>query len=67
MGMGMGFTQSFADLDLDKNGSISKEELGKVIPEQRLDNAFSRFDADGSGDLSEEEFNNRPPPPGMGG
>ena len=66
-GMGMGITQSFADMDLDKDGSISKEELGKVIPAERVDNAFSRFDTDEDGKLSEDEFNNRPPPPGMGG
>jgi hypothetical protein len=66
-GMGMGITQSFEDMDLDDDGSISKEELGKVIPAERVDNAFSRFDTDEDGKLSKEEFDNRPPPPGMGG
>jgi Ca2+-binding EF-hand superfamily protein len=46
---------------------LSKEELAKVIPEERVDRAFSRWDADENGEISEEEFDNRPPPPGMGG
>lgn len=66
-GQGMGMTQSFADLDADDSGTLSKEELGKVIPEERVDRAFSRWDADENGEISEEEFDNRPPPPGMGG
>ena len=64
---GMGMTQSFADLDTDDSGTLSKEELAKVIPEERVDRAFSRWDADENGEISEEEFDNRPPPPGMGG
>jgi len=54
-------------LDTDDSGTLSKEELAKVIPEERVDRAFSRWDADENGEISEEEFDNRPPPPGMGG
>jgi len=66
-GMGMGMTATFAELDLDGNGSLSKEEVGKVVPAERLDMAFSRWDADEDGAVTEEEFTNRPGPPGMGG
>jgi len=67
-GMGMGMTATFAELDADGDGKISKEELGKVVPAERLDQAFSRWDADEDGSVSEEEFNNRPAGGmGMGG
>jgi Ca2+-binding EF-hand superfamily protein len=63
-------TATFADLDTDGDGKLTKEEVGKVVPEQRLEQAFSRWDADEDGSVTEEEFNNRPGPPGgmgMGG
>ena len=67
-GQGMGMTATFAELDADGDGKISKEELGKVVPAERLDQAFSRWDADEDGSVSEEEFENRPPGGmGMGG
>ncbi len=66
-GMGMGMTQSFAELDADESGTVSKEELGKVVPAERVDMVFSRWDADENGEISEEEFDNRPARPGMGG
>ncbi len=69
-GMGMGVMVSFADMDTDGNGTLSKEEIGKVVPAARLDQAFSRWDADEDGKVTEEEFKNRPGPPGgmgMGG
>jgi hypothetical protein len=75
MGGGMGQAPNFEDLDADGNGTISMEELGKVVPEEALERRFGRLDADGNGEISAEEFANRPgrqggmggQPPGMGG
>ena len=64
MGMGTRMSTNFAELDLDSDGKLSKEELGKVVPEQRLEQAFLRWDKNEDGSVSEEEFNSRPGPPG---
>ena len=74
-GMGMGQAPNFEDIDADGNGTISMEELGKVVPAEALERRFGRLDADGNGEISAEEFANRPgrqagmggQPPAMGG
>jgi len=59
-GMGMGQALSFEELDANGDGSISKEEMGKVVPENVLEQRFGRLDADSDGNISKEEFDNRP-------
>ncbi len=66
-GMGMRAAPKFEDLDADGDGSITKEEMGKFIREDMLDQRFGRVDADGDGVISREEFDNRPQGGGMGG
>lgn len=41
---------SFEDLDSDKSGLVSQDEVG-----QQVDN-FSRYDADGDGALNRQEY-----------
>lgn len=78
-----GFTPpTFDALDTDKNGSLSKPEVaaffaGRPGGPQGAPNAdavFGRWDANGDGSVSKEEFDSRPrqggpggPPPGAGG
>ena len=60
---------TFAGLDTDADGAISAEELAAAPPVANgfveADALMTAWDADGSGSVSEEEFNNRPQ--GMGG
>lgn len=60
---------TFAGLDTDSDGAISAEELAAAPPVANgfveADALMTAWDADGSGSVSEEEFNNRPQ--GMGG
>ena len=66
-GMGMGAAPKFEDLDANGDGSISKDEMGKFIRPDTLEQRFGRVDADGDGVISREEFDNRPQGGGMGG
>ncbi|EFL50490.1 Peptidoglycan-binding lysin domain protein [Solidesulfovibrio fructosivorans JJ]] len=50
-----GDKDSFRNVDHDRNGAISYEELLFVFPDVTPD-VFSKLDADGSGDLSEAEY-----------
>ncbi|WP_300157380.1 LysM peptidoglycan-binding domain-containing protein [Solidesulfovibrio sp.] len=50
-----GDKDSFRNVDHDKNGKISYEELLFVFPDVRSDD-FVRLDTDGDGSLSEEEY-----------
>lgn len=45
----------FKAADTDESGTVSMEEAKAVMPEL-TDEAFQTADADGSGDLSEDEF-----------
>ncbi|MHA7870947.1 MAG: EF-hand domain-containing protein [Hyphococcus sp.] len=47
----------FASLDLDVSGGLSLAEAQAIAPDLSADD-FARFDSDGSGELSEEEFAN---------
>ena len=74
-----GFTPpTFAGLDTDKNGSLSKAEVdawSATIPgggqgAQQRGNVFDRWDANKDGSVSQAEFDGRPRPqggPGAGG
>jgi hypothetical protein len=72
---GGGFTPpTFAGLDTDKNGSLSKPEVaaffaGRGGPQggPNVDEVFGRWDADKNGSVSQQEFDNRPRPAGPGG
>jgi hypothetical protein len=68
---------TFDGIDTDKNGSLSKEEVGvwvATIPAGpngavSADEVFGRWDANKDGSVSKEEFDARPrpqggPPPG---
>lgn len=45
----------FATADADQDGAVTFEELQAVMPDVTQE-SFDAADADGSGDLSEEEF-----------
>ncbi len=67
---GMGMAQlSFSNIDSDSNGELSADEIAALPFVQSgqvgADQIMTRWDADSSGTVSEEEFNNRPRP-GMG-
>jgi hypothetical protein len=71
-----GFTPpTFAGLDKDKNGSLSKAEVAewaKTIPAGpngaiNADDVFARWDTNKDGSVSQQEFDNRPRPGGGGG
>ena len=47
---------SFATVDTNSDGMISKEEMGEYVAGGQLDTLFGRWDADTNGSLSEEEF-----------
>ena len=55
---------TFAGLDTDSDGAISAEELAASPPVQNgfvaAEALMTAWDADGSGSVSEEEFNSRP-------
>jgi len=68
---------TFDGIDKDKNGSLSKDEVGAwaaTIPAGpqgaiNADQVFGRWDANSDGSVSHEEFDSRPrpqggPPPG---
>ena len=73
---------SFADIDKDKNGSLSKEEVAAWLAARRAPGAgaggqgqgappdpaqvFARWDTNGDGSVSKAEFDARPRPPGAG-
>ena len=68
-----GFTPpTFAGLDTDKNGSLSKAEVetwAATIPgggqgAQQRGNVFDRWDANKDGSVSQAEFDGRPRPQG---
>lgn len=59
MGMGGGLPENFADVDKDGDGGISKEELSALVPGGMLDTLFSRWDADQSGAIDEQEYKDR--------
>ncbi|MCT8999054.1 hypothetical protein [Chelativorans intermedius] len=46
----------FATVDADQSGTVSMEELQAAMPDV-TEEAFTAADTDGSGDLSEDEFN----------
>lgn len=50
-----GDKDAYRNVDHDKNGKISYEELLFVFPDVRPD-VFARLDTDGDGSLSEEEY-----------
>ncbi|WP_428569501.1 MAG: LysM peptidoglycan-binding domain-containing protein [Solidesulfovibrio sp. DCME] len=50
-----GDKDSFRNVDHDKNGKISYEELLFIFPDVRPD-VFARMDTDGDGALSEDEY-----------
>ena len=67
---------TFDGLDTDKNGSLSREEVGVFVagipaggPQgpPNADEVFGRWDANKDGSVSREEFDSRPRPPGAGG
>jgi hypothetical protein len=68
---------TFDQLDKDKNGSLSKEEVADFFKQfagqgnggggPNVDQVFSRWDANGDGSVSKEEFDNRPRPQRNGG
>jgi hypothetical protein len=71
-----GFTPpTFAGLDTDKNGSLSKAEVGVFIatipagPQgaPNVDTVFGNWDANKDGSVSQAEFDSRPRPAGPGG
>ncbi|HEU4617969.1 MAG TPA: EF-hand domain-containing protein [Gammaproteobacteria bacterium] len=81
-GARVGWTQQFQgpnfdQLDKDKNGSLSKEEVADFFKQfagrgnggggPNADQVFSRWDANGDGSVSKEEFDNRPRRGGQGG
>ncbi|MBO6718771.1 MAG: hypothetical protein JJ913_12505 [Rhizobiaceae bacterium] len=47
--------KDFATVDADASGSVTWEEVQAALPEVTED-IYQSADADGSGDLSEEEF-----------
>jgi Ca2+-binding EF-hand superfamily protein len=64
---------SFDQLDKDKNGSLSKQEVTDFFAQlagrgngnaqgggPNVDQIFARWDANGDGNVSKEEFDNRP-------
>ena len=63
---------SFDALDTDENGELSKEEVSAMLARRQggggrgegrgpsVDMVFGRWDADSSGAISREEFDNRP-------
>jgi len=63
---------TFDGIDTDKNGSLSKEEVGAwvaTIPAgpngpASLDEVLGRWDANKDGSVTRQEFDSRPPPPG---
>ena len=65
LAQGMGQAPTFDAIDADGDGTITKEELAKVVPADRVDQRFDIVDADDDGVISKEEFDNRPR--GMGG
>jgi hypothetical protein len=74
---GGGFTPpTFAGIDTDKNGSLSKAEVGvwvATIPAggpngpPNVDTVFGNWDANKDGSVSQAEFDARPRPGGGGG
>jgi hypothetical protein len=74
---GGGFTPpTFAGIDTDKNGSLSKAEVGAwvaTIPAggpnwpPNVDTVFGNWDANKDGSVSQAEFDARPRPAGPGG
>lgn len=51
----LALAQDFASVDIDASGAVSLEEAAAAIP-SLTEEAFITADADGSGDLSPEEF-----------
>jgi hypothetical protein len=47
---------TFAAVDADENGVLSKEEVGKFAAGGQLDNLFARWDKDEDGTLDKEEY-----------
>jgi len=67
---------TFAGIDTDKNGSLSKAEVAawvKTIPAggpngpPNADDVFARWDTNKDGSVSQQEFDARPRPAGGGG
>jgi hypothetical protein len=73
---------TFDQLDKDKNGSLSKEEVTDFFSQfagrgngngnaqgrgPNVDQLFGRWDANGDGNVSKEEYDNRPRPQRNGG
>ena len=65
---------TFDGLDKDKDGKLSKEEVAAFFAGfargggqgPNVDQIFARWDKDGNGSVSKEEFDSRPRPPGGG-
>jgi hypothetical protein len=71
-----GFTPpTFAGLDTDKNGSLSKAEVQAFVATipagpngaPNVDTVFGNWDANKDGSVSQAEFDARPRPAGPGG
>jgi hypothetical protein len=65
---------TFAGLDTNKNGSLTKEEVGAFFAGRggpqgapNVDDIFGRWDANKDGSVSQQEFDSRPRQGGPGG
>ena len=74
--LAQGFTPpTFDGLDKDKDGKLSKDEVAAFFAGfsrgggqgPNVDQIFARWDKDGNGSVSKEEFDSRPRPAGPGG
>jgi hypothetical protein len=71
---GGGGPPTFAGLDTNKNGSLTKEEVGAFFAGRggpqgvpNVDDIFGRWDANKDGSVSQQEFDSRPRQGGPGG
>jgi len=65
---------TFSGLDTNKNGSLTKEEIGAFFAGRggpqgvpNVDDIFGRWDANKDGSVSQQEFDSRPRQGGPGG
>jgi hypothetical protein len=56
---------AFADMDTNKDGMLTKEEMTAATSEAVVGRAFDPADANKDGNITEEEWKNKPAPAAM--